>query len=152
MGSASRGVIAIDPGNDTGWAWSWDGRLVACGLCKPDALPVYEKASLIVECPQVYPRCREVDPNDLITLALKVGRAQQFYEDRGCAIFQTFPRSWKGQTPKDICHARLLKDLNQWECLVLMKDLRKVTPSLQHNVLDAVAINVWFCKAERKRK
>lgn len=146
-----RSVISIDPGNDTGWAFSKNGIITACGLTTPGNLIPVRDASLIIECPQIYPHDRKIDPNDLIKLAIKVGRAQEFYENLGCRVYQTFPREWKGQVDKEVMWNRAQRELFINEKIIIEQAMSKIPGGKQHNTQDAVELNLWFIKAERIR-
>lgn len=53
------------------------------------------------------------------------------------------PQEWKGQVPKDIMGARILRQLDPPESAVLARDMVNVPPSLVHNTLDAIGIGLW---------
>jgi hypothetical protein len=57
------------------------------------------------------------------------------------------PREWKGQVPKDVHHARLVKTLTPEELAMVEAS---APPSLRHNVLDAVGIGRYFFKTHRR--
>jgi len=151
-------LVSIDPGHDTGWA-SWDSaRLVGCGLCHvkdyPElpfraGLPIDD---LIVEVPQDYSSNRQVDPNDLISLGYKVGAivgvftAYHHLMSRTFTCARVFPREWKGQLPKNICHDRHLPKLDAREKRVLQTALAEVPNGKRHDVKDAVCLGLWRIK------
>lgn len=148
-------IIAIDPGNDTGWAMLINGMVVWCGVTKPERLSSHfipRGGKMIIECPQIYPHERDVDPNDLIKLAIKVGRATEMYENyMGLTVYQTFPRQWKKQVPKDVHKKRIEDSLTEKERAVVIDCLNGVSPSIRHNGWDAVGLGVWFAKKEKER-
>jgi hypothetical protein len=98
---------------------------------------------LVIECPQVYKASHQrggkekTDPQDIVNLAGCVGAIVAlltgYYSPR---IY--LPREWKGQVPKEICHARAIKALTPDELVIVNAGC---TPkSLAHNVLDSVAM------------
>lgn len=149
--------ISIDPGK---WAIAWalfeESKLSRCGITKhpggafDDGLRdmVYrvredsgQHASIktIVEYPKLYPHSRNINPDDLITLAVVSG---------ACSILGpvrlVHPREWKGAVPKGVSHERVQKRLGELEVAVLSAGLEGVIRTLQHNVMDAVGIGVWW--------
>ena len=140
-------TVAVDPGCEAmGWAIFHDHELVHCGLARGKSwydtardLPTVVKHVdlLVVEHPQHYPKS-PVDPNTLIKLGFNLGAAAVHF--RPVKIVTPTPREWKGQTPKDIHNARVLRKLNDLE----RERFRGVTiVSLQHNVLDAIGLGLW---------
>jgi len=100
----------------------------------------------ISEVPQVYRAgASKGDPDDLIQLAGVVGVFAQAF--RATTHFGVKPREWKGQVPKDVHHARLVKTLTAEEMAMVE---RAAPPSLRHNVLDAIGIGQWFFKNRSK--
>lgn len=98
---------------------------------------------LVIEVPQVYVAGRSKgDPDDLLELAGVDGAITTLLRPGKIAGFK--PREWKGQVPKEIHHARVLRKLNEAETAVLER--ANVPPSLRHNVVDAVALGVWFLR------
>jgi RNase H-fold protein (predicted Holliday junction resolvase) len=103
---------------------------------------VHSPIQLVIELPQVYQGSKQTgDPNDLIDLAAIVGGI--------CAIMQCGPetkiykpREWKGQAPKEIIHERARKRLSTAELAAMVLPAK----SLQHNVLDAVAIGLVYLR------
>jgi hypothetical protein len=142
-------LLAIDPGACTGWAVYAVGELVACGVTGIDAVdcPAVRAlvsmpgiGELVIERPQVYrPKESKGDPNDLIKVAIEVGRWVERASLSGARVLQTLPNEWKGQVPKDVHHRRALA--------ILSDDERAAIPSLPrtyaHNALDAVALGLW---------
>jgi len=132
-------LLAIDPGDATGWAHFKGYQLTSCGLLTSDSysvLPVCQ--NVIVEEPQVY-RFGQADPNRLLILSEKVGRILQLFPHAN----KVKPRVWKGQMPKEICHARFLPKLGPLERVVLADSLEGVAKGLRHNVKDAVCMGLW---------
>ena len=151
-------LIALDPGlRGCGLAYfDARGRLVHADYVRNpyktetgprawkgfDLAPVFDDTcwNFISEVPQVYRAgASKGDPDDLIQLAGVVGvwTARIAAE----AYFGVKPREWKGQVPKDVHHARLVKTLTPEEMAMVE---RAAPPSLRHNVLDAVGIGRYF--------
>ena len=156
-------LFALDPGlRGCGTAWfDKTGKLMAVDYIRntvktdtgPKAWAGYLEHGrcsadvFISEVPQVYRAgASKGDPDDLIQLAGVVGLFTGIIE--ADEYLGVKPREWKGQVPKDVHHARLIKTLSA-------EDLEKINaaapPSLRHNVLDAVGIGKWwFQKNGRK--
>jgi hypothetical protein len=95
---------------------------------------------LAVEVPQVYIASRSKgDPNDLIQLALVVGAFEQWFSG---AVFMYKPADWKGQVPKPIMEARILKRLSDDE----KNKIEKAPKSLMHNTIDSCGIGLHHLK------
>lgn len=144
--------VTIDPGNQTGWAiWNVNG-LVACGLGDPrssskhrvtgDSPDVDTIVDAWVESQVIYPRS-PVPPNDVVTLAHEAGRWCGRYDVLGVEAHLVKPAEWKGQLPKDVCHARMWAALTPDEAEVVHASLKGVAPKKRHNVLDAIAFGLW---------
>jgi hypothetical protein len=134
---SSNVLTSIDPGVHQGWARFSGGMLYACGLGEtPFVGDVY------IELPQVYARQKKrADPNDLITLAVRIGQLKERAERKSLTVRLIKPAEWKGQTPKEIHNRRVLAAMQPSEVEVF-KEL-KVAQSLKHNVLDAIGIGLW---------
>lgn len=148
-------VLAVDPGvSCCGWAaFDCETELVACDLARGEPAEMVDELSrfaaghtpsvVVIELPQVYLQRRwKGDPNDLIRLAVVVGRIRQalsFVVEPELVR----PHAWKGSRPKRICHALTRSLLSTEERLVL--DGCGVPVSLKHNVVDAVGIGLWRC-------
>ncbi len=128
-------LVAIDPGADTGWAAFDDGHLVQVGLGIP-----HLGGDVIIELPQIYTRSK-ADPNDLITLAVKVGQLKADAERAGCKVYLVHPHTWKGNAPKAVMGKRIVSRLDDAELEVLARV--KCAASKRHNVVDAVGIALW---------
>ena len=98
---------------------------------------------LVIECPQVYKASHQrggkerTDPQDIVNLAACVGAivAKLTYPQTKVYL----PREWKGQVPKDICHARAIKALTSEERAEVDAACTEAG-KLAHNVLDSVAM------------
>lgn len=137
--------LAIDPGVDTGWCtFDREGRVLACGLGFPARSELECVKHAVLERPQVYrPEQSKGNPNDLITLAIQLGRYVERLSTFGIESTLVLPSRWKGQIDKDIHHARVIKTLSPDEARVLAPALANVPKSKRHNVLDAVALAKW---------
>jgi hypothetical protein len=147
-------TLAIDPGLDTGWAIVDErGVLIRCGLGDP---PVFHLprvvAKVIIERPQVYAgRMSKGDPNDLITLAIQVGRYTERFQHLACE--HVLPRSWKGTVDADVLCRRVYAVLSEAERAILDPVLvplarapfctENLTKGKRHNVIDAVGLGRW---------
>jgi hypothetical protein len=149
-------LIAIDPGKVTGVAVFEGGTLQSATVCSLDVLSFIEDRSplnrlraagdCVIEVPQVYPgQQQKGDQNDLINLAVTVGR----YAERAAAcrfkVTLVKPREWKGQLPKDVCWKRVRETLTAQE----LANMAKVTKSQAHNMHDAIGLGTWFQKRWR---
>jgi hypothetical protein len=143
-------LLAYDPGRDCGWAvFDEQGVYVRGGVRGvPDATGVRQA---IIERPQVYRASRSKgDPNDLITLAIGVGRMQERLESKGVTVELVLPATWKGQIPKEVHHRRILEVLTATERTRLSASLSGIAPSIRHNLLDAVGLGLWFLRRGRR--
>lgn len=96
---------------------------------------VYTEAAL--EVPQVYRQgLQKGDPSDLIELAGVDGALTAFLSAQ---VTGYLPARWKGQVPKDIHHARILKKLTDSEKSAIICPQK----SLLHNVYDAIGIGLF---------
>lgn len=138
-------VLGIDPGLDTGWAVIIDGKLVNAGLGEPRTVDNVTLGSVYIECPRIYPTGTP-NPNDLIKLAVMVGRYAEFFEVYGLDVTLVAPSGWKGQLPKAVTERRVrarFPDVDRW--------LVGVPKGKQHNILDAVGIACYgYDKESRK--
>lgn len=160
-------TVALDPGiRHCGLALFMSNRLVRAGLARnpevslrgpaawttmaravEDMLAAWlpeegfvdgDELILAAELQQVYrgPGAK-ADPDDLFQLTGVVGAVT--------ALVNTsvgyLPREWKKNLPKGVVEARIKKRLSPEE-LKAMKEAEGSTPSLQHNVIDAVGIGL----------
>lgn len=141
--------LAVDPGIDTGWAhFSAGTKLLACGLGDPCevGLPDFDVDAriqrVIIEKPQVYrASMSKGDPNDLITLGVRVGEYKRcFQHERGASVRLVLPCDWKGQQPKDVTELRARQSLSPPEMSIVAACMKSVAPSKRHNVWDAIAL------------
>ncbi len=142
--------LAIDPGILTGWAvLDATGMLQSCG--KGEAFPILSNRAAIIECPQVYRAGKSKgDPNNLITLAVRVGRYQERLIAAGVQTELVLPTTWKGQVPKDIHHLRVDATLSTHERHVVCP-IGKLPGErgYSEDVWDAIALAKWAFGAHR---
>lgn len=160
-------LVAIDPGKVTGVA-IFDGsdpditftvhRLKFAGVCAIEecrgfiesAAPHRHDLSIhgdcIIEVPQIYPgQQQKGDQNDLIDLAVTVGRYAECAASYGFRVTLVKPRAWKGQLPKDVCWQRVRDTLTAHERSVP----EQIPKSKAHNMHDAIGLGTWFQKRWR---
>jgi len=151
--STTERVTAIDPGATSGFAQFTAGKLFAADTFAGEKLPeVWHRGyaqTLVLEVPRIYPGNSKGDPNDIIKLAMRAGEIRGHYiRTASVRIVEVFPRTWKGNVPKDIHHARVLAALDEQERGVLAPRARRVTKTnphgFDHNMLDAVGLGLWF--------
>ncbi len=136
---ADMNLLSIDPGTDQGWAWWPAGVLTACGLGRePAGLPL---THLRIECPW-YRKDSPSDPQDMITLAVKVGRVLERYDHPGVDCATYYPHQWKRNANKKQVEAVVWPALSVAERAVLRAALAGVAKGKQHNVIEAVGIGL----------
>jgi len=146
-----------DPGQETGWAGGIDGELLGCALIRvyrdrPLALaPRLPGGKAWIELPEYRRANNKVDPNDLISLGVKVGRIKEQCLGWGYEVYEVHPSTWKGGIPKEIHHKRILGLLRSSEMRAVHHGLQNVPESFQHNVLDAVGGFLWAARKEGLR-
>lgn len=97
----------------------------------------------LVEHMQVYTG-QPVPSADLLDVqSVSAMLCNMFWSQCEGAVQAVLPATWKGQVPKHIHHARVLKELSPAETVVLQKGFLGVRKDLQHNVLDAVALGLY---------
>jgi hypothetical protein len=142
-------LLAIDPGNSTGWAVYAHGRLVECGATNPDKqgcralwwLAQGAVTEFVGEQPQIYRNSRaKGDPNDLIPVAMNLGRWVERASLAGVRTIKLhLPNEWKGTIPKDVHHRRILPKLHVEERAVLPQLAAKPAGDM----MDAVALGLF---------
>lgn len=147
-------LLAIDPGVDTGWAlFNHSALLTRCGLGGPP-YSFEDVNHVIIEKPQVYRRAlSKGDPNDLITLAIQVGRYVERFDKPylGTTVELVVPAEWKGQVPKAVHHARILDELTLVEKTGIANALASVATGKRHNTYDAIGLGLWALKSKGLR-
>lgn len=152
-------VVSVDPGlRACGVAVFHDGVLKRAAYVRnpekkargPEAWQTMAKAVhdwldlepvdvLVLEVPQVYRAGQQKgDPDDLLQLAGVDGCVVGLV---GADTVRAYlPREWKGQVPKEIHNARVMKELTEEERL----SIEPCAPSLLHNVIDGIGIGLYF--------
>jgi len=134
-------IVAFDPGGCTGWALFEGAELAEAGTgTRVGDCDLGGAIIAIIEKPLIYPIDSKGDPNDLITLAIRAGEIGGWTRCLGIEVQYVTPRQWKGTTPKDISHRRILGRLSNVE----KQRLPKLPKSKAHNMLDAVGIGLWW--------
>lgn len=136
-------LIAVDPGKKTGVARFESGRLVEAYVAEPAALlerKIYPPPRVVIENPRWYPYDHK-DVNDLLDLAVLVGRYQQHFAGQGAQVELVWPRTWKGTAPKKVTNMRALAALSPEELAVV--PLRPRAKDVDNNVADAIGLGLW---------
>lgn len=141
-------ILAIDPGRDTGVSYSPSSTTIVHAVSSlysyAYAFKKYVRALegpvALIEVPRVYPERRAEDPNDLITLAIRIGAYAEMLASLGFVCLGVEPRKWKGQLSKEAHHARLLRDFPTLAGEVA-RNVEK--ESKRHNAYDAFGLLVW---------
>lgn len=128
-------LLAIDPGTRLGWALFEQGVLTAAGAQAHTCWHFPASTVVVIEEPTIYRNSR-VDPNRIKKLELKVGELRREFKNRIVELVE--PRTWKGQTPKDISHARAIAKLSPAE--------RAIAGKYQSDKYDAIALGLWRLK------
>ena len=139
--------VAIDPGLDTGVAlFDAEHALTGAHLDDPRNLDgffqgVHKPRYVVIEKPRVYQRIKSKgDPNDLITLAVRVGEYKQYFLSLGAKVNLVWPSEWKGQQDKTLNNQRVIDALAPLERNRLKGALKYVPTSKQNNVIDAIGL------------
>ncbi len=136
--------LAIDPGGSTGWAVYDNGALLDCGACAYDAVPWCQGVDHIAaELPQAYPH-ETVNPNDLVTLAYRLGVVVGPYVRQGVKVHLVLPREWKGgNIPKSVHQPRIVAKLTEPSLGVYLRALKPLGTKARTDLTDAVGIGQW---------
>jgi hypothetical protein len=134
-------LIAVDPGvHGCGVAWFTETDTLMTCEYRTQTLPQTDGVRewrTVCEIPEQRGRATNIPARDLIAVALAAGR---MVGGRAC-VFVT-PSHWKGQLPKDVQHARMLKVLTPAELHIMNACCAPVKASLRHNVYDAVCLGL----------
>lgn len=140
-------LLAIDPGISTGWCLLSIGGIVDCGVGETWPLQCWGQVEYraVIERPEVYARSKSrADPNDLITLAIRVGRYSERLEAMGMMVEHVLPKVWKGTIDKKIHHARARTKLTASEITIVDQALSIISIKKAHeDMLDAVCLALW---------
>ena len=147
---ARASLLAIDPGRCTGWALYLDRRLVASGTTSVDSASCTARellaeglAHLVIEEPRVRAHGKgEGDPNDLIGVAVQVGRWIERAKSRGALVEAFDPHRWKGSIQKAPHHRQARNVLDVYE-REIAGDLPVSDTCKAANRWDAIALGLW---------
>ncbi len=133
--------LAVDPGLSTGFALiDRDGFMIRCG--RGEDFPFCSKA--IIELPQIYRAAMSpARPEDLITLAVRVGQYKERLEVAGAKVELVQPATWKHQVKKKIHHPRILKSLSPLDLPAVRAGLDGLTEKQAEDVWDAIGLVKW---------
>lgn len=150
-------ILAIDPGRSTGWARFAlsDGHLIEAGCSTEFPFRGLEIERAIIEMPFCYPdRASKGDHNDLMKLALRVGRYTERLESAGIEVQTVYPRDWKGQLDKAVHHGRELSmtDLRPAEKKILLDVIQPMAVKPREDVLDAFCLGRWWLREGRRKQ
>lgn len=142
--------LAIDPGIHTGWCvLNSVGTIHVVG--KGETFPILSNRAAIIEQPQVYRASKSKgDPNNLITLAIRVGRYEERLSAAGVQCQLVLPTTWKGQINKHSHHLRTAASLTRDELQIVTAVAK--SPEVRgysEDVWDAVALAKWAFLAGR---
>lgn len=144
--------LSIDPGESSGWAL-WNeitGKLYACGAGDFTALRLflsghsYRIDGAVIELPQVYlKRLSKGDPNDLIKVAVQVGRYVESLDRLGCVAKLVHPHQWKGTITKDAHHAQIWAKCTPQEQEIIRRHGQGLNKKALGDMMDAVGLVQW---------
>lgn len=149
-------LVAIDPGKAVGFA-EFNGELTNATVCTPEECLLFienaarisrarSSGDCVIEIPQVYPgQQQKGDQNDLILLAVMVGKFAERAKEQRFGVALVKPREWKGQLPKDVCWRRVRETLTPLE----FSRIPELSKSRAHNMHDAIGLGTWFQKRWR---
>lgn len=133
-------LLAVDPGNTTGFALFEDTTLTRCGVVRSSALHMLPDADeLVIEVPRM--RRRHPRPDDVLQVAALAGMVSGHFNGSGqCKhVTQVTPSQWKKNLPKNICWDRVRRCLWPQELKITEAPLGR----LDHNARDAIGIGLW---------
>lgn len=152
-----RQLVTFDPGETTGWAAFFNGKLIDCGYVKKDKLwdcPVWKYvcpgSTVLVEVTMMYPSQKEKNPGKIFRNGVLSGEVKGFARALGALVEEVLPRRWKGTIPKPktageqyIVERRVLKMADAEEARLIKQSKSARAKGLNHNVIDAVGIGFW---------
>lgn len=103
------------------------------------AFTQFDKLPLYIEFPEAYPGMPKTDHNDLLEVAGTASAVASTFPE----VTSLRPKEWKGNIPKKTMTARIYAALTDEE--------KKVLPSKDHNILDAVGIGLFVLGRLNKR-
>lgn len=129
-------LLAVDPGNVTGWALFRNGLLEASGSCGPSGWGnLTAPGFALIEMPTIYPHSK-ADPNRIMKLQMKVGELKARFEISGSKVELVEPRTWKGRVPKEVMKGRTIRKLSAQE-------YARIPTGAPLDTWDAVALGLW---------
>lgn len=151
-----KALVAIDPGNVTGFALFLPVRDTAsgtvrfdlheCGITKERYLPTDGPFRVAIERPQADDRKtkggKPVPLSDKLTLAWKAGILAGWYEALGHAVAGIEPRLWKASLTKEQCWELVRSRLSGSELELVFGACQAIAPSYVHNMHDAIGIGM----------
>lgn len=139
-------IIAIDPGvhmsgvaimavhDDTIYQLIYAGYQPTGDL----KIPSYSNATLLIERPEKYPYKGKTH-KDIDTLLAIVDTLKEMAKDAAWVCRTFTPAQWKGQVPKNVHHARVMRQLTEAEEAAV----KWPADYLRHNVLDAIGLGLF---------
>lgn len=144
-------LLAIDPGQRTGWAFfallsaPAGLRLLEAGVNRPierawPMMKVDHKTIVVIEKPVIYPGS-QARPADIMKLR---GVAAQYEERFHMAgkVQLVEPRAWKGTIDGDIFLRRIEAAMTEYEQAVLAA----YKGGYRHNAVDAIGLGKWAAR------
>lgn len=137
-------LLAIDPGvhksgvaffrgRELEWAKYFDSTAVG-------TLRSFSASRVVIEFPRIYRAAKQKgDQNDLLMLALTVGRFEAWLGGWPTTVDLIYPRDWKGTLDPDAMIERIQERLEPYETDHVYLP---TAASLHHNVWDAVGIGL----------
>ena len=86
---------------------------------------------VVVEMPRIYPQDRQRRPNDILDLTFAAGACAGIFP--GVRLQVVWPRTWKGQAPKQVVFDRTWGSLR----------VDGLEAPRNHNIRDALGIALW---------
>lgn len=138
-------LIALDPGLSTGWCIADSSGIVECGVGEQWPLTRYRNGSGVIERPEIYnPQFMKGDPNDILTLAIRVGRYIERLDAQGIFCEEVLPKDWKGQLSKTVHHNRAKRKLTIAERSIIdAADAKIGNAKVKLDLWDAVCLALW---------
>lgn len=143
-------IVAVDPGLCAGVAAGDAATGPFTASLALDVRPAPGTARAVIELPQVYPNGK-ARPNDLITLAVNVGRWAEAFKKEGARVYLVRPHTWKGNVPQNIHEARIQERTHKWLYGPrIWEELQAYPVSTRHNAIDALGLLLWAIENERR--
>lgn len=138
-------ILALDPGECTGFAVFQDGVLRWAGVTTLLETLAFRPDRLVIEIPNAHESKGEKrskrDPQAIVTLAITCG--QWIRHISAPDTVRLFPSVWKGQVPKTAHNARVLACLAPHELQAFHFYTDGLAASKLHNVIDAVGLGLF---------